>query len=128
MDLKTDKIREQLHGWIPELATPDEIRDALEKAFDYRGDVALTLKNGDRVEGYIFDRRCEGPALEGCVVRLLPKDRDEKLVIPYSDIARLEFTGRDTAEGRTFEAWVRRYNERKARGERNIRLEPEELD
>ena len=48
---------DQLEGWIPPLATEDEIRGALEKAFDYRGDVTITLKNGTQVEGYIFDRQ-----------------------------------------------------------------------
>src|ERR1700733_8760378 len=45
---------DQLEGWIPPLATDGEIRGALEKAFDYRGDVTITLKNGTQVEGYIF--------------------------------------------------------------------------
>ena len=53
---------DQLEGWIPTLATDDEIRGALEKAFDYRGDVTITLKNGTQVEGYIFDRQ-NGPTL-----------------------------------------------------------------
>src|SRR4051812_15775523 len=47
---------ENLEGWIPTVATDEELRVALEKAFDYRGDVTLTLKDGRRVEGYIFDR------------------------------------------------------------------------
>jgi hypothetical protein len=119
---------ENLQGWIPPLATEDEIRIALEKAFDYRGDVTITLKDGPRIEGYIFDRRSEGPRLEECSVRLFPKDRDEKISIRYSDIARLEFTGRDTAAGKSFETWVKKYREKKAAGEKNIRLEPEKLD
>ena len=48
---------EKLEGWIPELASEEEVRAALEKAFDYRGDVTITRKNGSQVEGYIFDRR-----------------------------------------------------------------------
>src|SRR5256885_9755633 len=46
--------RENLEGWIPELASGEEIRAALEKAFDFRGDVTLTLKSGEKIEGYIF--------------------------------------------------------------------------
>jgi len=64
--------RENLEGWIPELATGDEIRAALEKAFDYRGDVSVTLKTGEKMEGYIFDRRT-GQSLSDSVVRLYPK-------------------------------------------------------
>ncbi len=119
---------ENLQGWIPTLATDDEIRTALEKAFDYRGDLTITLKNGQKIDGYIFDRRSESAQLNECFVRLMPKDRPGKLSIPYSDIAALAFTGKDTAAGKTFEAWVKKYNEKKARGEKNIGIESEPLE
>jgi hypothetical protein len=48
--------------------------------------------------------------------------------IPYAQIARLVFTGKDTAAGKSFETWVKKYQEKKAAGEKNIRLEPEKLD
>ena len=116
----------QLEGWIPELATDDEIRDALEKAFDYRGDITLTLKSGDKIEGYLFDRR-NGATLADSVVRLYPKDSTEKKSVAYSEIAALAFSGRDTAAGKSFEAWVRKYWEKKAAGEKNIGIEAEAL-
>ena len=121
-------VHEQLEGAIPSMASDDEIRTALEKAFDYRGDVTIGLKDGSSVEGYIFDRRSAGTGLSDCVVRLFPKDRDEKISIRYSDIARLEFSGRDTAAGKSFETWVKKYWEKKAAGEKNIQIEPEKLD
>ena len=127
-DIAPGFIHEKLEGYIPPLASDDEIRAALEKAFDYRGDITITRKDETKVEGYLFDRRSNGPALADCVVRLFPKDRDEKISIPYSEIARLEFTGRDTAAGKSFETWVKKYNEKKAAGEKNIGIEPEKLD
>ncbi|MBV8780012.1 MAG: hypothetical protein JO353_01330 [Phycisphaerae bacterium] len=120
-------IHENLEGWIPALASDDEIRLALEKAFDYRGDVTITRKDGSTIEGYIFDRRT-GSTLADSAVRLFPKDRDEKIAVPYSDIARLAFSGRDTAAGKSFETWVKKYHEKKAAGEKNIRIDPEKLD
>ncbi len=120
--------RENLEGWIPDLATPEEVRLALEKAFDYRGDVTITLKSGERIEGYVFDRRSDGPGLDRCWVRLYPRGSDEKVSVAYCDIARLEFSGRDTAAGKSFELWIQAYRERKALGEKNISLEPEPLD
>ncbi|MBZ5530744.1 MAG: hypothetical protein LAO20_04875 [Acidobacteriia bacterium] len=118
---------EKLEGWIPELAGEEEVRQALEKAFDYRGDVTLTRKNGTKVEGYIFDRRT-GKTLGDSVVRLYPKDSGEKLSVPYSDIAALAFTGRDTAAGKSWEAWVKKYWAKKAAGEQNIQIKPESLE
>jgi hypothetical protein len=118
---------EKLEGWVPELASDDEVRQALEKAFDYRGDVTVTRKDGSKVEGYIFDRRT-GKTLADSAVRLFPKDADQKISIAYSDIAALAFSGRDTAAGKSFEAWVRKYWEKKAAGEKNIGIQAEALD
>ena len=118
---------ENLEGWIPALASDAEIREALEKAFDYRGDVSITLKNGSKIEGYIFDRR-SGQTLADSRVRLFPAGSDEKLSIAYADIAALAFSGRDTAAGRSWEAWVRKYWEKRAAGEKNIGIEAEKLD
>ena len=119
--------KEKLEGWIPELAGEEEVRQALEKAFDYRGDVTITRKDGSKVEGYIFDRR-SGKTLSDSIVRLYPKDSGEKLAIPYADIAALAFTGRDTAAGKSFEAWVKKYWEKKAAGEKDIQIKPEALE
>ena len=118
---------ERLEGWIPELATEDEIREALEQAFAYRGDVTITRKNGESVEGYLFDRKA-GKTLAESVVRVVPVGSAEKIAIPYADIASLAFTGRDTAAGRSWEAWVRKYVEKKRAGETEIGLEPEKLE
>jgi hypothetical protein len=49
-------------------------------------------------------------------------------MVSYADIAALAFTGRDTAAGKSFEAWVKRYWEKKAAGETGIQIEPEKLD
>jgi hypothetical protein len=118
---------EKLEGWVPELAGSEELRQALEKAFDYRGDVTITRKDGSKVEGYIFDRRT-GKSLEDSLVRLYPKDSNQKLSIPYSDIAALAFSGRDTAAGKSWEAWVRKYWDKKAAGEKNIGIQAETLE
>jgi len=119
--------REQLEGWIPALASEAEICEALEKAFDYRGDITVTRKDGTKVEGYLFDRR-QGATLEQSFIRIIPMNNEGKINVAYSDIAALAFTGRDTAAGKTFEAWVKKYWEKKAAGEKNIQIEPERLE
>ena len=118
---------ENLQGRVWEAVSDEELREGLEKAFDYRGDVTITRKDGSSVEGYIFDRRT-GKTLQDSVIRLFPKTDGVKLAIPYSDIAALRFTGRDTAAGKSWEAWLRKYWEKKAAGETNIELVPEKLD
>jgi hypothetical protein len=134
MDINPDKlevapgtVHEGIEGWVPELANDDDIRVSLEKAFDYRGDVTLTLKTGNKVEGYIFDR-VAGPSLATSFVRLLPKTSNERLRICYADISALAFTGRDTAAGKSWEAWIRKYWEKKAAGEGHANLQPESLE
>ena len=123
--------RENLQGWIPQLATEADVRAVIEKAFDYRGDVTITRKNKDKdgseITGYLFDRRI-GPTLANSVVRLMLANSNERPAIPYSEIAAIAFTGRDTAAGKSYEAWVKKYWEKRAKGEKNISIEPEALE
>lgn len=118
---------EKLEGWIPQLAGDEELRQALEKAFDYRGDITIIRKDGSKVEGYIFDRRAE-KNLTDSVVRLYPKDSNQKVSVSYADIAALKFSDRDPAAGKSWEAWVRKYWEKKASGEKNIGIQAESLE
>src|ERR1019366_9811255 len=41
--------RENLQGWIPQLATEADVRAVIEKAFDYRGDITITRRDGSQV-------------------------------------------------------------------------------
>jgi hypothetical protein len=127
LEVSPGAAREELQGWIPELASEADLLEALERAFDYRGDVLLTLKDKTRVEGYVFDRRT-GASLGDSFVRVLLKDGGQKTRICYAEIAGLAFTGRDMAAGKTWESWVRQYWEKKAAGEQNISLKPEPLE
>jgi hypothetical protein len=127
LEVAPGTAHEQLEGWIPPLASDEEIRAALEKAFDYRGDITITRKDGSQIEGYLFDRR-SAATLKDSLVRLYPKNSNEKISISYADIAALAFTGRDTAAGKSWEAWMKKYAAKKAAGEKNIALEPEPLD
>jgi hypothetical protein len=127
IEIAAGREREQLEGWIPALASDAEVREALEKAFDYRGDITITRKDGTQIVGYLFDRR-QGSSLADSFVRIIPTNAPTKVNVVYSDIAALAFSGKDTAAGKTFEAWVKKYWEKKAAGEKNIQIEPEKLD
>lgn len=127
LEVAPGTTHETLQGWVPELVNEEELREALEKAFDYRGDVSITRKDGSKIEGYIFDR-VMGKHLADSFVRLLPKDSNQRVRIAYAEIAGLAFTGRDTAAGKSWEAWVKKYWEKKEKGAGGLSLEPESLE
>ncbi len=118
---------ENLQGEVWEAASEAELREGLEKAFDYRGDVTITKHDGTSVDGYIFDRRAS-ITLSDSYIRLFPRGTSEKVSIPYSEVKTLAFTGRDTAAGKSWEAWMKQYHAKKAAGEQNIERVPERLD
>jgi hypothetical protein len=118
---------ENIEGWAPVLDSEAAVRDAMEKAFDYRGDVTITLKLGSKIEGYIFDRYA-GPEFDQCIVRILAKGTNEKLVIPYENVAAIVFSGKDAAAGKSWEAWVNKYMEKKKAGETGIGLQATPID
>ena len=127
LELAPAAAHEALEGWVPTLASDDDLKAALERAFDYRGDVTLTLKSGEKIEAYIFNRQT-GATLEDSVVQYFTPKAEEKRKISYADIARIEFTGKDRAAGKHWEDWVKAWNEKKAAGEKNIALHPEALE
>ena len=94
---------ESLEGRIFRPTTAAELIEAVEQAFDYRGDILLELTSGKNVEGYVSNRdtRAAEPFLE-----IFPKDESEMRLIRIADIAAITFTGRDTASGKSWEAWV----------------------
>jgi hypothetical protein len=127
LELAPGSEHEQLEGLVPTLASDEDLKNALEKAFDYRGDVTLTLKSGEKIEAYIFNRST-GATLADSWVHYFTPSAPEKRKVSYAEIARLEFTGKDRAAGKHWEDWVKAWNEKKAAGEKNIALHPESLE
>jgi hypothetical protein len=110
-----------LEGAVFTFQSNAERVEAIDKAFDYRGDVTLTLPN-EQLECYIFNRVATAtpPRLEVFV-----KGQDAPRIIPYADVSAIAFTGRDTADGKSWAAWVsKKESERKAEADR-IRQELE---
>lgn len=118
---------EELQGQSWTAESEEDLRQGLEKAFDYRGDVTITKKDGTVIEGYLFDRR-RAVTLHDSLIRIMPKNTTSRVPVRYSEIAGLAFSGRDTASGKSWDAWVKKYLEKKAAGENNIELKPEQLD
>ncbi|HYG76333.1 MAG TPA: hypothetical protein VEK08_15110 [Planctomycetota bacterium] len=95
-----------LEKWVPSLATKEELYDALDKAFDYRGDITIKLKDGTSLVGYVFNRTSN---VAEPFIEMFPADKDVKTKVFYKDIASLAFTGIDTAAGKSWAAWVEKY-------------------
>ncbi len=108
-----------------DIAAREQLAEGIEQAFDYRGDVTVTLHSGESLAGYVFDRRLAATAAAS-TMRMVTGGR--KVTVNYADVARVSFTGRDMADGRSWEAWVQKYAQRKAAGEKNIELVPDVID
>ena len=114
-------------GVVVDDSYPDRLRDALELALQYRGDVTVTCRSSGReIEGYLFDS-VRGTASGEPAIRILLPDGDERVLIRIDDIAALTFSGRDTAQGKSFETWMKKYVQKKLAGE-TANIESERLD
>jgi hypothetical protein len=110
---------QSLQGAVFTFHSDQDRREGIDQAFDYRGDVTLTVR-GAAIEGYIFNRdgAASPPRIE-----LFVKGEETPRVIPYADIEAIAFTGKDTADGKSWAAWVnKKETERQAEAER-IRAE-----
>ncbi|MDP9131817.1 MAG: hypothetical protein M3M98_01620 [Nitrospirota bacterium] len=93
----------RLEGRVFRPASLAELSEAIELAFDYRGDITVELKSGDQVTGYVFNRTATG---EPPTIELFPATSNGTLTIPFSEVATIAFTGEDTATGKSWETWV----------------------
>lgn len=114
--------RPQLEGRSFRFTRQTGLFEVIEAAFDYRGDVTLELKDGSRIEGYLFNRETRGAEPH---IQLFPKDEPGIKAIQYADIAAVEFTGEDTAFGRSWEAWVSKSETLRKTDAERVRAEAE---
>ncbi|MFG0248316.1 MAG: hypothetical protein ACF8OB_05465 [Phycisphaeraceae bacterium JB051] len=113
-----------LQGKTLDCTQADDVDALIAQAVDYRGDVVLELLDGSQVEGYLYDRR---PGDNPPIARMWPKGADGQFVVPYSQIAKIHFAGKDAAAGKSWETWVKKHAEKKAKGEKAEML-PDSLD
>lgn len=93
-----------LEGWDPGVVDGPELAYVVERAFDYRGDVTLVRCDGVELVGYLFNRNTD---VREPFVEMLERDGGEPIAIPYAQISLIRFTGRDTAAGNSYAAWLR---------------------
>jgi transcriptional antiterminator Rof (Rho-off) len=103
-------------GRVFQPASFTELAEAVELAFDYRGDVTVSLKSGESLSGYLYNRQING---SDSYLEVFPSDRSDARRIRYDQIAAIAFTGEDTATGKSWEAWIaKKDSERRAEVER----------
>lgn len=95
--------RPSWEGRVFRLENQAELFELMEAAFDYRGDVTLELQDGSRLEGYVFNRESRGAEP---YIQMFPKGGSGVKTITYREIVAIEFTGEDTAFGKSWEAWI----------------------
>jgi hypothetical protein len=93
-----------LEGWAPEVPDAATLAEVIERAFDYRGDVTIVRRDGTELVGYLFNRDAE---VARPFVQVYAQQGGDALTVPYADIRTVRFTGRDTAAGNSYAAWLR---------------------
>ncbi len=99
-------IPQSLEGRELHPSTADELKEAMTSIVDYRGDVTLILKSGNHVVGYAFDREERMGVL---CVRMYVQGQVEAQKVKYQDVEKIVFSGEDTAFGRSWEDWAKKW-------------------
>ena len=102
-----------LEGWDPGPIESATLAEVVERAFDYRGDVTIVCRDGAELVGYLFNRNADNPRP---FVQVFAAAGGDPVSIPYADICSIRFTGRDTAAGNSYAAWLRSREAAKAAG------------
>ena len=111
--MTTDPPTEPAQGLSIDRSDSERFNMALDWIVDYRGDVTLRTPGGD-IECYVFDRSDSGGEE---VLRYMTKAQPSRTPLAVEDILEINFSGKDTAAGRSFERWIERYVEKKLAGE-----------
>jgi len=76
-----------------------DIERQIEAAFSYRGNVTLTLKNGDSLEAYLFNRDFDPhPKLGKAPFVEIDLPGGERRSYPIGELSSVELSGQDHAQ------------------------------
>jgi hypothetical protein len=100
-----------LEGWVPEIGPYLSLAEVIEFAFDYRGNTTIVKTDGSEVVGYVFNRN---RSVAVPFIQFFDERGGGPFTLPYAEIATVKFTGKDTAAGNSWKAWVERREREKA--------------
>ncbi len=101
-----------LEGWVPQIGEYLTLGDVIDFAFDYRGNTTIVKTDGTEVVGYVFNRDSLAPEP---FIQFFDEKGDGPFTVPYAEIANIKFTGKDTAAGNSWKAWLERKDREKAK-------------
>jgi len=93
-----------LEGWVPAIGDGVTLEEVVDLAFDYRGDVTVMTADGRALVGYVYTR--DGDVREPYLKMFEASGASHTL--RYTEVRTIHFTGKDTAAGKSYEAWLRR--------------------
>ena len=111
-----------LEGWVPQIGEYLTLAEVIDFAFDYRGNTTIVKTDGTEVVGYLFNRNTLVPQP---FIQFFDEKGDGPFTVPYSEIANIKFTGKDTAAGNSWKAWVERKERDKTTAARASRGDPD---
>jgi hypothetical protein len=102
-----------LEGWTPEPDAELTLARIVDLAFDYRGNTTVVKRDGTELRGYVFNRDAEASAP---YLEVFDADGGGPHRVPYAEVRTIHFTGKDTAAGKSYAAWLARKQAGKAGG------------
>ncbi|HVE13361.1 MAG TPA: hypothetical protein VNI01_08215 [Elusimicrobiota bacterium] len=88
---------------------PQTLKDQIEAAYDFRGHVTITLKDGRVVVGFLYNREFANPKLAtDHYIDVMVKDSDANERYPMADVAAIALTGTDYAAGNSYEDYLKK--------------------
>lgn len=109
MEVNDSLTGRRVQSWEGRCLQPsnhEELVKAISLAFDYRGDVTIQLTTGKEINGYVFDLHEE---VIPPFIRLFLPDSSQPHKILYEEITGIVFSGPDTAFGRSWEDWAKKW-------------------
>ena len=101
-------------GYTAERTDHERFPIALAASVDYRGDVTLSIADGSTLEGYVFDLNGD---MDTGTIGYMTRDDTIPQRLDTKSILRIHFSGRDMAEGKSFDTWIEKYVQKKLVGE-----------
>jgi hypothetical protein len=105
------EVEKSLEGWAPDPDREMPLERIVDLAFDYRGNTTVLKRDGTSLTGYVFNRDADAPVP---YLEMFDAEGGGPHRVAYADVRTIHFTGKDTAAGKSYAAWLARKQAEKA--------------